>query len=358
MKDKLLHNLKNNLFINWENVVKLDDFNDEVLLSVKDYIKDITAWRIITQKYVLNNLHLIDKLEDKIDWFYISARKVKLDFIKKYSEKIEWKTLLHYNKFSIKFIENNYDKFELMSIIITQKLPSSFIIKHFDEMEKSGYLLSHLCREQILDEDFINEYFNRLPLDCLIEGRNITSDLVLKNVNKFKGHIEKLCDAYLMTTEIVDKMACYFDDDYRLKEFIWRHVCEHVKLSDEVVKNHVKNMPWVAREKAIKHKNVSSKSIIDNVKWFGLRSLSLNKQTPFKVIVEFKDTINWDFVCMNHKFTKKQLIEVEDYINWGVLSRNSEIDEELIEKHKNAVDWNCVVKYKKLSKEFKDKYMI
>ena len=96
----------------------------------------------------------IREFSDRIDWEYISyQQKLSENFIREFSNKVDWNGISYRQKLSEKFIREFSDKVDWKHISYRQKLSEDFIREFKDRVN-----WREISENQKLSEDFVEEF--------------------------------------------------------------------------------------------------------------------------------------------------------------------------------------------------------
>ncbi|HNW67143.1 MAG TPA: hypothetical protein PKO10_08080, partial [Aliarcobacter cryaerophilus] len=110
-------------------------------------------------KYQKLSEEFIKEFSDKVDWFHISInQKLSEEFIREFSDKIYWEYISEYQKLSEEFIREFANKVDWYYISKYQKLSEEFIKEFSDKVNWDS-----ISAYQKLSESFIKEYKLTIP---------------------------------------------------------------------------------------------------------------------------------------------------------------------------------------------------
>jgi len=133
-------------------------------LSSKDEERDVSYFTddFIRNKYYIPESRLMRYPSD-IDYELLCSHQLLgEDFIREYSEYMEWSFVLMTQKLSLSFIKHNLDDTAFSLISRYQKLPESFIREYASKLNWED-----ISQYQELSEEFIREFLLKLNLDLL-----------------------------------------------------------------------------------------------------------------------------------------------------------------------------------------------
>lgn len=122
---------------------------------------------------------LLNQLAFNTDWKQLSKRKLSIEFIEEFADKLDWDELTKNNTFEESFIRKHIDRFNMFILACYQRLSETFIREYADNEVFLKGAISHqtytvnFAREHIkqfceyLHKDFFRE--NTLPQEKFFE---------------------------------------------------------------------------------------------------------------------------------------------------------------------------------------------
>ena len=191
-KDKILYKINKIIGKNYQHRFQVDklllsrsiELTDENLELFKDYINidEIIRNRCDLTKEFINKYCLTtERLEILASHQYLTE-----DFIEKYKDIIDWKSVSKYQKLSENFIERYDNLVNWKSVSKYQKLSESFIEKYSDKVE--WYLISVYQR---LSNGFIKKYKKKLYYNDICKYQKLNKPKIFKNFYNFYHYTDK-----------------------------------------------------------------------------------------------------------------------------------------------------------------------
>jgi len=115
---------------------------------------------------------LTSEFETKLDWKGVSRfQKLSEKFIIKFEDRVDFESITQYqyNRLSINFIRKYQNKMEWEYISRKKSLPEDFMIEFKDKLNWKS-----ISRFQYLEYDFIKNNIDKLDIDILLSGNNIS----------------------------------------------------------------------------------------------------------------------------------------------------------------------------------------
>ena len=148
-------NLKIFIYYKFVFLKNLISFNFKIRMFYQDLLNPVSdeEWSGISKNNILSE-DFIRKYSDKVNWFYISSsQKLSCQFIEEFQDKVDWNNISRYQKLNIDFLNQFKNKVNWNLITIYQLDNFEFINKF------SKYLNWNQIEEfNFLSEDFIREF--------------------------------------------------------------------------------------------------------------------------------------------------------------------------------------------------------
>ena len=161
--------------INWDYISKHHLMFTELPENFIREFSDKLDWVRIS-KYQQLTEDFIREFHNKVDWKYISIhQELSEQFIREFSDKLDWLRISKYQKLTVDFIREFSDKISWLYISTYQQLSEDFI-REFKDKVKWIYI----SQNQKLSESFINEFKDWLYTDLIEDNWNYKDTEFLK----------------------------------------------------------------------------------------------------------------------------------------------------------------------------------
>jgi hypothetical protein len=268
--DKILCSKKTD--INW---VRLSSDPNLSLKFIDKYKNDVYWYNILSQytydRRLTNQQYewWINKYKRKIEWKYVSYKKLSPEFIsnhkryvdwdglsttpelnenfiEKYIKKINWSQISQYQILSEKFIEKHHDKVNWYKISSYQKLSEEFIDKHDNKVD-----WQEISSCQKLSEKFIEKYQDKVDWLKISEHQKLGEEFIQKHGLFFHWYgiwkYQKISENYIEKHKYIVKWDDISQYQNLSEKFImdhkydvnWRNISQYQKLSDDFICNNI-----------------------------------------------------------------------------------------------------------------------
>ena len=157
-------------------------------------LNTIEDWNNISKKKLL--IEVIDRYKDKLNWYQlVRHNKFTIDQINKYLNCFDIQDLVHYQKLTEKFIFDNvitkykgYNLYTIMDIVFKyQKLSEKFIIDYIENYNDNENIWHSICFFQKLSLEFIEKYKDRIKWTMIIKNMKFTEEFILSHKDYFRS---------------------------------------------------------------------------------------------------------------------------------------------------------------------------
>ena len=176
-KKQLKEIRENIIYQNWDAISCRNDLSEEFIREFSDKVD----WFYIC-KYQKLSEEFIRKYSTKVYWGQISQyQKLSEEFIIEYSYKVDWGNVSQFQKLSEKFIREFSNQVNWCDISAFQKLSEEFIREFSDKV-----VWKNITKHQKLSPEFIQEYNLEIPETCwLYKDKEFKREYIKKNT-KYK----------------------------------------------------------------------------------------------------------------------------------------------------------------------------
>ncbi len=227
--------------------------------------------------------------------------------------------------------------------------------RHPDQILKHTKIPLNDYKKKIFTDNFIDENFESIDLDLLVEFQELTTYILKKYKKKLSWKLiykyQRIPDGYILEhykeikwdliiynekyddsffeewAEFIDwnKLAQIKKLSYHLIEYFYKAIsfnvlCQHQTLSEHFIENHIKSIPWDFLSKSLD--NYSDEFIKKYEKKINWNNASSCPNLSLDIIKKFRDRVNWSNIFRNNKnITFDFVIENKDFINFGHASQ-------------------------------------
>lgn len=305
------------------NILIYQDVSNDFILKYKRKID----WRQLTRTVARyhNNPEdkLIDRYIDFLDWndsisYYYWNKKITIDFLRKYQNKINWTDLCHYGISEDFFKEFQY---KLDWSTLSRNLSEDLIIKY---QEKVNWIT--VSREIFLSEEFIEKFENKIVWEVLATKHEYSISFIKKYKHRLKNALITTDNSSLVL-ELKDSISF---SSYKIN---------YLDFSDEILFKIIDKVSW---ESLIFSRKLSETLIEKGVEFFTKKEWEyLSDKQPLSIdfIKKYHDKVHWGGICFYQNFSHDEIeylaTEFNDEIWWGYIYKYQNLSSEFAKKMAN-----------------------
>ena len=374
--------------VNWGNVCRTEDFDEDFMRDYKDYLnwetasiyqsmsepfllefKDSVDWKkvsefqTLSENFIKENINMIDiprvingksslsvkTLKEFIDTGVTSWENIfnsispSLDTIDKYKDIIDWKLVCESCRLTEEFIDSHLDYISPYWDTITKiqdHLSEEFLKNHENDIN-----WAIASDTQTLSKELINDHYMELDWIAVCKNQSLDEDIIDKYPSRMNWH--NLLTNIKFTEDQLDK---YFD---HLKGE-WITVAIFQKISIKWLEKHINDIDkedWNMLASNMEFDIDFIRKYKSRVDWTIISGPKYILTEAF--IDEFKDYVDWQAICVFQNMSNNFIMDHYQYIDWAAISKNNEIlTEEFIDRHKKKLSWNALETVFQMSEEF------
>jgi len=183
--------------IKWSSVAQSPDLKYVSIDCLKKYECEFSNedWEFISQNQCLSE-DFIREFKDKVDWTLICENQtLSEDFINEFEDKVDWRVVSTYSNYFVDcnikihsttlsedFFRKNYDRLPL--ILLDSLFTISFLKEHAHKF--NNYQWQWVSEKQILSEDFIREFKDKVYWTLICENQTLSEDFI----NEFEDKVD------------------------------------------------------------------------------------------------------------------------------------------------------------------------
>ena len=308
-----------------EIVYRVKNLDEDFIEFFLGKSKNKKLWEyILTKQQNLSTKFIekyIDRMKDgwkKILW----NRNLPISFIDKYINKLDLTQIIRHRKLTEDFIEKHKNKLDWTELLLYQRhLKESFLEKHINKINKYGW--NSLSHRDNLSHDFLLKYEKKLYWKILLifnkfSGKFLRQLFEDPNINKGNKFIITYKDVLTRYQELPEKLI----DDY-FNVLINENIVECQKLSRKFINKHLKVLKGHYWNSLLANQNVSTRFLekfindLNEVNW---KTISRYQKLPLKFIKKYKNNVDfWELMYKNKKLpkeTKQYLYSNHDNIRY------------------------------------------
>lgn len=244
--------------------------------EIIDEFKTKINWTIFSE---VQNESALEESLDNLDWYYVAKNEqISVDFIKKYKDKFDF--CVHEPNFYRKLNLNDFKYLIESNIKINWE---------------------HCPFLEMLTEDFIREYKDRIDFKRLFENQKLSLEFIIEFKDKLE--IEHLSEYRKnIDKEFIDALK---DDVYSTK-WGFRFFLENRYISEELIEYLNEYKPFTKDD------------------WHSVSAYQTNLSNEF--VEKYKDNLDWKSLCEYRKnWTIEELRKYEKYAKIDKLKNNTNL---------------------------------
>lgn len=203
-----------------------------------------------------------------------------------------------------------------------------------------GAISSH----QVLSENFIKKYSNKLHWNKIVQWQKISNDLIEENLNKIKiyNYIwEIICQKQSLSEDFIEKHQ---------DKVIWSLISQYQNLSENFIEKFKNKIVW----NKLNYKNLSVKFLKKFVDYIDWKSLFFEKHLSEDFIEEYIgyftcDRVVWNYISRYQKLSENFMRKFSANLNWVELCSCQDFSDEFILEFHHKTNDLALMKYQKLS---------
>lgn len=239
----------------------------------------------------------------------------------------------------LKFIDDFQDKLVFFYLFDYHIFDRDSIEKYYD---KAG--INTICKNQIIDDEFIKRHHEDINWRILSENENIN---ILEMLENNPEYLKENLDWYMIShrKNISNSQLIKFSD--------------HLIFEILIMNKSINLNEWIINENEL-IKDLENNMDMNNIIHFllGLKTVSSNDiiKTKKKIIAAYGNLLNYDDydICKTELFIENHCIKFAKDLKkqWKEISKYYPLTEQFIRKHINEVDIENIIKYQDLPNEF------
>jgi len=279
-----------------------------ILNTMKENYNSEDYWRYVIEKVCLTN-----------DFIIQNIGHINLTYILKF-QKLD-NDIITNNKFINNVIDRNFIndlcQYQSLTIQTLETIIHNDLFNNQQYNDKLSNFWNIISRYQILNNDFIRKYDDKLNWSLISTYQNIDLELITDYLDKIDW-----------TNIPLNISSCSLINNNTIKIFdkypIWENIACLNDLSNDVLFHYFDKL--------------SEKSLINILSYRELNDVFISK-----IIEHYDHTDIWNAISMNQSLSSEFIDKYVDKLNWNELSENHNFDTNQLMK------FNLKIDYKKLS---------
>lgn len=228
---------KYNGYLFWEELCKNQEMSEEF---IEKHISRIYPRPLLDRGLI--GERFIRKYAFDINWKTISnsSANLSIDFLREFRDKIDWQRYFNYHVPTEKFIEEFKDIIPWCYIPGRVKMSESFIRRHRLEMEKYYSCWNSICEHQVLSEEFIEEFADKVDWKAVSFKQKLSKEMIHKYANKVDWR-------YIVANQKLDQKFIKDHIDYitsQLSSWQWTDMIKRIKFGKRFLRKYKNKIRW------------------------------------------------------------------------------------------------------------------